>query len=300
MGGRSSEREISLRSGAAVVEALAAAGVTAVALDMQEDTEQEVRRLIFKNGIDIVFVAMHGGFGEGGALQRILGKIGIPFTGPGEAASRLAMDKLLSRRAFAKAGLQVPRTRALGRRSTLLSSGWWRYPLVVKPRSEGSSIGIALVDSRSQLRPALESALRFGDIALAEEFIEGRELTVSVLDQRTLPVVEIIPKSRFFDFQAKYEKGSTEYRVPADLDPKVAETVQRDALAAYRALGCRHLSRIDIILKEGRIPVILEVNTIPGMTSVSLFPKAARAAGLSFEDLCVQLVQLAWRDNGKE
>ena len=293
MGGRSSEREISLKSGRAVFGALRDLGLDAVALDVVLETEEEIRRLITEETVGIVFIAMHGGFGEDGTLQHILEKIRIPYTGPAEAASRIAMDKLASRRLFKKAKLHVPCDRALNKKSGRLLLRWMRYPLVVKPSSQGSSIGISFVHSPSQINAAIDSAFQYGDLVLVEEFIKGREITVSVLDGQALPVVEIIPKNPFFDFQAKYEKGMTEYIVPAQLELEVARRCQRDAVLAYHALNCRHLSRVDMIISPDGTPFVLEVNTIPGMTETSLFPKAARAAGLSFAQVCRKLLELA-------
>lgn len=300
MGGRSAEREVSIKSGSAVLGALRGKGYDVCALEVKEETEREIVSLVRGNQVDIVFIAMHGGFGEGGGLQHILEKNRILFTGPKELASRLAMDKIASRELFKKARLRVPWYRKIKKEHCPLIWAFMRYPIVIKPASEGSSIGISFVDAPRQLRGALSLAFQYGDTALAEEFIHGREITVSVLDGRPLPVVEIIPKKRFFDFQAKYEKGLTDYVVPADLHPQIAHRAQADAVLAYRALGCRHFSRVDMILKKGRKPYILEVNTIPGMTATSLFPKAAHAVDISFEDLCATLLELAWRDNGKE
>jgi D-alanine--D-alanine ligase len=300
MGGRSAEREVSIKSGSAVLGALRAKGYDACALEVKDQTEGEIVALVRGNQVDIVFVAMHGGFGEGGDLQHILEKNSILFTGPKELASRLAMDKIASRELFKKARLRVPRYRKIKKEHCPLILAFMHYPIVIKPASEGSSIGVSFVDTPRQLRGALSLAFQYGETALAEEFIHGWEITVSVLDGRPLPVVEIIPKKRFFDFQAKYEMGLTDYVVPADLHPEIAHRAQADAVLAYHALGCRHFSRVDMILKKGREPYILEVNTIPGMTATSLFPKAAHAADISFEDLCATLLDLAWRDNGKE
>lgn len=292
MGGRSSEREISLKSGRAVFEALKNSGCNVVSLEVFQETEEEIRRLVGQQAIDIVFIAMHGGFGEDGRLQHILEKIRVPYTGPQEQASRLAMDKAASHQLFKKAGLRVPNC-CIGRRPlNPLSLIFLRYPVVVKPSRQGSSIGISFVHFRNQLKEAMDLAFKFDDIVLIEEFIKGREITVAVLDGRALPIVEIVSKKQFFDYQAKYEKGFTEYIVPAALDPKTALRVQRDAVKAYETLGCRHLSRIDMIVAKDGTPYILEVNTIPGFTERSLFPKAAAAAGMNFDQLCAKLVEL--------
>ncbi|MDD2866289.1 MAG: D-alanine--D-alanine ligase [Candidatus Omnitrophota bacterium] len=294
MGGCSSEREISLKSGRAVVGALQEGGFDVIALDVTSETQEEVRRLIRENMVDVVFVAMHGGFGEDGRLQDILEKIPVRYTGPGTRASRMAMDKIVSRRCFAQAGLHVPRSVVAkkGRRYPFMTR-WLRAPFVVKPSAQGSSIGISFVADRRDLPRAITEAHRYGEDVLVEEFIRGRELTVAIVNDRPLPVVEIRPKRGFFDFEAKYHKGLTDYIVPAPLDSSLAARIQADALKAYRVLGCRHLSRVDVILKDEKTPYILEVNTIPGMTETSLLPKAAAAAGMNFVQLCRSLVEMA-------
>lgn len=294
MGGCSSEREISLKSGGAVVGALQESGFDVIALDVQSETREEVCRLIRENMVDVVFVAMHGGFGEDGRLQDILEKIPVRYTGPGTRASRMAMDKVISRRRFVEAGLHVPRSVVVrkGRRYPLMMR-WLKAPFVVKPSAQGSSIGISFVADRRDLPRAITEAHCYGEDVLVEEFIRGRELTVAILNGRPLPVVEIRPKKGFFDFEAKYHKGMTDYIVPAPLDPRLAARIQADALKAYQALGCRHMSRVDVILRDEKIPYILEVNTIPGMTETSLLPKAAAAAGMNFVQLCRSLVGMA-------
>ena len=297
MGGLSAEREISLKSGSAVFHALKTLGLDVVPLEVMRETEEEIHSLIASHAVDIVFIAMHGGFGEGGALQYILEKINMPYTGSREKASRLAMDKIASRQLFEKAELHVPKYQKVHRKSDRLTLNSLRYPLVVKPSAQGSSIGISFIDTQAHPTEALAEAFKFGDDVLIEEFIRGREVTVSVLDGQALPIVEIIPKKKFFDFQAKYEKGLTDYVVPAPLSPEEARHVQRDAVIAYHALGCRHFSRVDMILADGGTPYVLEVNTIPGMTEMSLFPKAAKAAGMSFDQVCTKLLELALETN---
>ena len=305
MGGLSSEKDISLKSGNAVLSALRERGLSVVPLEVSDETEKGIRDLVSRNSVDIVFIAMHGGFGEGGLLQRILDKAHIPFTGPKEEASRLAMDKLSSRKLFRNAGLAVPSWRIINKKlprfMALFVLMGLRYPLVVKPSAQGSSIGISFIEDSSGLDKALSEAFKYNDDCLVEEFIFGREITVSVLDGTALPVVEILPKHRFFDYEAKYEKGLTDYIVPALLDEKSSRRAQSDAVIAYRVLGCRHLARVDMIIGEKTgTPFVLEVNTIPGMTQTSLFPKAAAAAGIAFGELCTRLLDLAWDNYGKE
>ena len=292
MGGLSSERDISLKSGRAVFDALKKSGCDVVPLEVYKETEEEIHHLVRQNAVDIVFIAMHGGFGEDGRLQHILERIRVPYTGPQEKASRLAMDKIASHRLFENAKLHVPKYRLLHRRFNPLALVFLRYPVVVKPSAQGSSIGISFVNSRDGIKEAIALAFKFGDVILIEEFIKGREITVAVLYGKALPIVEIIPKKEFFDYQAKYEKGFTDYAVPARLSLEVTLKAQHDAVRAYHALGCRHLSRVDMIVSEDGTPYVLEVNTIPGFTERSLFPKAAAAAGMSFDQLCAKLVEL--------
>jgi len=294
MGGLSAEKDISYKSGQAVFSALKRCGLDAVALDIRRETEEEIRSAIVRSGVDIVFIAMHGGFGEDGRLQHILEKINVSYTGPQARSSRMAMDKILSCRSFQKAGLLIPKHRVWRKGgSRFFADLFLSYPLVVKPSAQGSSIGVSFVDTPESLSEALHLALKFGDEVLIEEFIKGREITVSVLDGNALPIVEIIPKNQFFDFEAKYQKGMTEYVVPAVLDEAIARKAKADAVAAYRALGCRHSSRVDMIVsKDGRV-YVLEVNTIPGMTETSLLPKAAKAAGIDFDQLCRKIVEMA-------
>jgi D-alanine-D-alanine ligase len=295
MGGCSSERQISLKSGGAVVKALQEDGLEVVPLDVLNETEEEIRRLVRQHPVDVVFIAMHGGFGEDGRLQEILEKLSVGYTGPGRQASRIAMDKIVSRRLFRRAGLSVPRY-VVVRGNARFDPGDLQelpLPLVVKPPAQGSSIGISFVRDFKDLPAAIAEAKKYGQDVVIEEFIRGREVTVSILDGCPLPVVEIRPKKGFFDYEAKYQKGFTEYIVPAPLEVSIVRRVQADALAAYKALGCRHLSRVDVILKDDKDPYILEVNTIPGMTETSLFPKAAAAAGISFGQLCRRLVDMA-------
>ncbi|HQP91771.1 MAG TPA: ATP-grasp domain-containing protein, partial [Candidatus Omnitrophota bacterium] len=210
MGGLSSERDVSLKSGAAVLDALRSSGINAFGLEVSDESYEGIKGLVSFNRIDVVFVAMHGGFGEDGRLQGILEKIGVLYTGPGQKASSLAMDKLVSRKFFQKAGLCIPKYRHIQKKD---DRSLWQlmvkdlnYPLVVKPSDQESSIGISFIDSDIKLAPALDEAFKYGGVSIVEEFISGREITVSVFDKKALPVVEIIPKNKFFDFEAKYQK----------------------------------------------------------------------------------------------
>lgn len=288
MGGPSSEREISLKSGRAVYQALTNEGLDAVPLEIDTDAEEKIKEA----DIDAAFIALHGKFGEDGTIQQILQDLQIPYTGSGIIASLLCFDKVASRRVFKHYNIAVPeyevlRQAAWGRRIEEIGFG---FPVVVKPSNQGSSVGITLVNAHSALAAAVENAFNYDDTVLVEEYITGREITVGILDDVPLPVVEIVPKNIFFDFQAKYEKGKTEYIVPARLSARTIQQVQRTALLAHKSLGCRSFSRVDMIL-AGENPVVLEVNSIPGLTAASLLPMAARAEEIDFGQLCLRILQ---------
>lgn len=297
MGGPSSEREISFKSGHAVLDALLGLGIDALEIDIATDQPQDTIRLVRSSGIDCAFLALHGRFGEDGTIQAILDSIQLPYTGSGARASRLAMDKEASRSLFREAGLAVPGCVVLRRgiaTDGLEGSLPFSLPVVVKPVTHGSSIGLSIVDDTGGLRPALAEAFSFDERILIEKYIRGRELTVGILDDRPLPVVEIVPKKRFFDYEAKYSSGMTEYVVPAELDSRVAEMVQQAGLRAHRVLGCSGCSRVDVILGDDGTAYVLELNSIPGMTPLSLLPKAAKAIGIDFGEVCMTLIRRAY------
>ncbi len=296
MGGPSSEREISLKSGTAVFEALHNAGAQVVAIDIVSDDIQEAKRRIIGEKIDVAFIALHGRFGEDGTIQGALEDLSIPYTGSGVQASKRAMDKILSRSFFQAAGLATPRFAALEKSAALNTTVFFEFgfPLVVKPAANGSSIGLTIVDASPSFMSAVTTAFEFDERILIEEYIKGRELTVAVLGDIALPVIEIVYQSRFFDYAAKYTSGLTRYIAPAHLEPVCAQAVQDAAVRAHLALGCSGCSRADIILRQDGTPFVLEVNTIPGLTTMSLLPKAARLVGTEFLDLCLILIKLAY------
>ena len=297
MGGSSSEREISLKSGKAVYDALSSLGQDVVAIDIKTDDPGENVRLLSSKGIDCAFLALHGRFGEDGTIQVILENMKIPYTGSGVLASKLAMDKVSSREIFKKGNLLVPASKIINKASYQSAAGLkldLGDHLVVKPATQGSSIGLSIIDKRQGLDAALDLAFKFDDRAIVEEYIKGREMTVGILNDSALPVIEIIPKHAFFDFEAKYKAGLTEYVVPAKIDKKIAKKIQASALSAHKLLGCFGCSRVDLILDGKGLVFVLEVNTIPGMTSTSLLPKAAGKINIKFEDLCMKLIKLAY------
>jgi D-alanine-D-alanine ligase len=284
MGGLSAEREVSLKTGTAIAGALKRRGYPVTPLDVTREVARDLRR----RRVDAAFVALHGRGGEDGTMQGLLETMGIPYTGSGVLASAVAMDKKHSKWVFTRKRLpHAPFTLLsaddLGRKDW--PCGALAPPLVVKPTCEGSTIGISIVRKKAELKKALKSALRYGEEVLAETYIAGRELTVGVLGERPLAVVEIVAEGGFYDYRAKYRSGRTKYVVPAEVEKKTARRLQRLALSAHAALGCRGASRVDFRLRRDGRPFILEVNTIPGMTETSLLPKAAAAEGMDFDEL---------------
>lgn len=295
MSGPSTEKKISLKSGHAVYAALKDSGYKVVPVIIKTASVQDNIRLLKFKKIDCAFIALHGRFGEDGGIQKILSRLKIPYTGSGIKASRLAMDKIASRKIFQKHGLNVPRSKVLNESSYRgLNLRNLNFPLVVKPATHGSSIGLSIVSGPKDISKALNSAFRFDKRIIIEEYIKGRELTVGILEEKAMPVIEIVPKRDFFDYQAKYSKGLTDYIVPAKLSPALTRRVKKAALAAHRLLGCCGCSRVDIILNKNGQPFVLEVNTIPGFTSTSLLPKAAKISGIGFSSLCLKLIRLAY------
>ncbi len=295
MKGPSSEKKISLKSGRAVLKALRSFGVNAIPVIIERGDIKENIRLIRAKAIDVAFIALHGKFGEDGTVQKILGLMGIPYTGSGVKASRLAMDKAASRRIFKRSGLNVPKSKVIKSISGLAGiTGNLKFPLVIKPATHGSSIGFSIIRSSAQLKKAVRYAMKFDRRVILEEFIKGREVTVGILEEKALPIIEIIPKHSFFDYKSKYKKGLTKYIVPARIPAKIEKEVKKHALMAHNLLGCKDFSRVDIIINEENKPYILEINTIPGFTELSLLPKAALHAGINFKNLCARLIELAY------
>ena len=283
MGGPGSEREVSLRSGAAVARALGQAGYRVTEIDVNSP------EFVLPNDTGLCVLMMHGTFGEDGQIQTILDSRGIAYTGEGAVGSRVAFDKLASKERFAAAGVPTPRWEVLapGEKPSL------PLPIVVKVPREGSSVGVHLVRAADQLEAALSDCAGLDREILVEELIEGRELTVGVVGDRAMPVVEIRPHEGFYDYAHKYTKGASEYFCPAPLDEQTTRLVQETALAAHRALGLQVYSRVDIILRADGAPFVLEANTIPGMTETSLLPKSAAAAGITFPALCEEIARLS-------
>ncbi len=298
MGGPSSEREVSLLSGQAVFQHLRQLNPDVVAIDIKTEDSVQNTHLIKSQGIDCAFIALHGRFGEDGEIQKLLDDLKIPYTGSGVVASRLAMDKVASREIFSAHGLSVPQYEVCEKKAYNKQAGFkchhLQFPLVIKPATHGSSVGLSIIDKEEDLKIGLDLAFSFDERIIIEEYIKGKEVTVGILAEEPLPVIEIVPKKRFFDYEAKYQPGMTEYKVPAQLEEGISRRVQEAALLAHKLLGCYGCCRVDIILSNDSIPFILEVNTIPGLTSTSLLPKAARLMGIDFTELCLKLIELAY------
>ncbi len=297
MGGASSEREISLKSGNAVYESLKNQALEVTAIDIQTDDWHQNQRIIQDLSLDIAFIALHGCFGEDGRIQALLEELNLCYTGSGPVASCLAMDKIASRRIFREQGLPVPNYVVFSANDDFrllrqITAGL-NPPFVVKPDQQGSSIGLSIVNAHDRLQQAIEYAAGFNERVIIDEYISGREITVGILGDSALPVVEIMPKKRFYDYEAKYKAGKSNYLIPADLSAPVTARAQTAALNAHKLLGCSGFSRVDIRLSPDNIPFILEINSIPGLTETSLLPKAAEAAGIDFTQLCIRILGLA-------
>jgi D-alanine-D-alanine ligase len=293
-GGPSNEREISLRSGRAVHDALLGEGLDSVFFDVKN----EIDEIIKKSRIDVAFITLHGRFGEDGTVQRMLEDAGIPYTGSRVEASRAALDKAVSKDIFIRNLIPVPKHMVLTKgRPYPGDCDKLGMPIVVKPHLEGSSIGLSIVRDRGLLRGAIDKAFEYGDKVILEEYINGRELTVGILNDEALPVIEIVPRNKVYDYDAKYRDSATKYIVPAPISEDLSANASRLGVLAHKTLGCRSFSRVDMMMASSGDIFVLEVNTIPGMTERSLLPKAARATGLRFGSLCVKILEDAVKVN---
>lgn len=288
LGGPSAEREVSLRTGAAVAAALRSLGHSVTELDPKSGQWR------LPEGTDVVFLALHGTYGEDGTIQAELDGLGVPYTGCDAEASRIAFDKVLTKQRCVEAGVPTARFTVYETAGSPWPRGW-QPPVVLKPVCQGSSVGLQFVERVSDFAPSLAEALRYDSRVLVEEKILGRETTVGILDERPLPVVEVKPRQGAYDYRNKYTAGATEYFCPAQFDEATTTRIQQAALGAFRAIGGRDYARVDVMVRADGEPVVLEVNTLPGMTETSLLPKAAAAAGLSYPELCQRMVDLALR-----
>ena len=288
LGGPSAEREVSLRSGAAVAKALRSLG--------HEVSEVDPRagKFVLPPKTDVVFLALHGTYGEDGTVQAELEKMGVPYTGCDAVASRIAFDKILTKEKCLAAGVPTAKFVTVKSPQTPLPKNL-SLPLVAKPSRQGSSVGLQFIERADEWPAAIAESLKFDSEVLVEEKIIGRETTVGILDGQVLPVVEVRPKTGSYDYQTKYTAGATDYFCPAEFDAATTKKIQDAALGAFHAVGGRDYARVDVMVCADGSPVVLEVNTLPGMTETSLLPKAAAVAGMNFAELCGRMVALARR-----
>lgn len=289
LGGSSHERPISLKSGRAVYQALKKAGLQVVRVDTANGFHKQVK----SGGLDLAFLALHGQGGEDGTAQRLLTRARISYTGSDPKSSALAFDKNRAKKLFVRFGIPTPRYDLLTSKNWKQKIQKWAPPYVIKPVREGSSIGVFFIDNEFEAQRTIESGLREYGRLMVEAKIGGREFTVGILGKLALPVIELRPKRDFYDYEAKYTKGLTDYLIPAPISNQLGAQLQTLALKAHRVLGLRDFSRVDFKVDEQNRPYVLEVNSIPGFTEMSLLPKAAEYAGISFTELCLQLLEMA-------
>jgi D-alanine-D-alanine ligase len=333
MGGTSAERDVSLASGEAIVEALRSKDHNVIPIDsalgkkfLSHNAEflpegigtepPDIKALEKKGGeltlktlesfelndVDVVFLALHGGSGEDGTIQALLDLAGKPYTGSGMLASALAMDKAMSKKIFEQSGILTPKwflveTKDSTDISTIENKAekFLGFPLVIKPNNQGSTVGFSLIENKDDLKEGIKKAKMFSDKILFEEYIPGRELTVGILDNQALPVIEIVPEHGIYDYECKYTKGKSRYICPADLPKEKTKEIRAIGLRAFQALGCKDYARVDFRYSPDEKLYCLEVNTLPGMTSTSLVPKAAKGMGIDFPELVERITKLAWR-----
>ena len=289
MVGLSREREISLKTGKAILRALTEKGYHAISIDVGPD----IADVLMKEKIECAFLALHGRFGEDGTIQGMLELMRIPYTGSGVLASALAMHKIMSKKFFLCEKIPTPRFEVFQREEIKKDPSKkisLPLPIVVKPAREGSTIGISIVRKDEELGPALKKAGEYDEEILVEEFMKGREITVGILENIPLPVIEIVPKSGFYDYHSKYTKGETQYILPARIPREKYLYAQEIGLRAFQELGCSGVGRVDLMTDEDESPFVIDVNTMPGMTETSLLPKAASYAGIPFEDLVERIL----------
>ncbi|MES2502606.1 MAG: D-alanine--D-alanine ligase [Pseudomonadota bacterium] len=286
-GGKSGEREVSIKSGSAVLAALKRQGVDAVAFDPATQALSELSQF------DRTFISLHGRYGEDGTIQGALELMDIPFTGSGVMASSLGMDKWRTKLMWRAVGVTTPDFEVVTANSEFAAiEQKMGLPLFVKPANEGSSIGISKVKTAGGLKAAYELAAKADPLVIAEQFVGGGEYTVGILGDEALPIIRIVPKNEFYDFEAKYLRDDTEYRCPSGLSAEKEALIQQEALQAFRAIGCSGWGRVDFLMDEAGTHYFLEVNTSPGMTDHSLVPMAAKAAGISFDELVVKILSM--------
>lgn len=292
LGGKSGEREVSLKSGNAVLTALQRQGVDAQAFDPAH------RNLSELSGFDRVFISLHGRFGEDGTMQGLLDLMGIPYTGSGVMASAVGMDKWRTKLLWRASGVVTPDFEMLDAKTDFAQvTNHLGLPLFVKPANEGSSIGITKVKTADALPEAYALAAKADPLVIAEKFVGGGEYTVGILDGEALPIIRIVPKNEYYDFEAKYLRNDTEYHCPSGLDAAKEAQIQQEALVAFKVLGCKGWGRVDFLMDEAGKHYFLEVNTSPGMTDHSLVPMAAKVAGMDFDALVLRILAMTLKDS---
>ena len=293
LGGNSSEREVSLSSGKSISAACKELGHDVLDLDPQFDMKLLVPDLLT---VDLVFNGLHGGDGENGVIPGFLQSLGVKYTGSKTEASAICMDKRISKALVHRKDLLTPNWVSLANNDPSPSVGDMVFPVVIKPNDQGSTIGLTVVKDESELDDAIELARKFANVVLIEEFIVGKEITVTVIGDKAYPIVEIVPSHGLYDYECKYNQGMTEYFCPANIDKDLTKAIQESALKIHKLLGCRHYSRADFRLDENGKAWFLERNTLPGMTETSLVPKAAKASGLSFPELIQTIINEALKN----
>ena len=289
MGGPGSEREVSLATGRGVAKALRSLGAEVAEIDVRDENFQ------LPSDVDLAFITIHGTFGEDGQIQKILKRRGIAYTGEGVTASEIAFDKIRTKEKFREHGVTTPQWEVIhaGQRPTI------PFPIVVKAPRQGSTVGVVIVKNENELESAIKEALKFDRELLIEKFVSGRELTIGILGDQALPILEIIPKGGFYDFNSKYPflnpqaGGGAEHVCPANIEPHKTREIQELALRAFRSAGLQVYARVDVILSESGEPSILEINNIPGMTETSLLPEAAAVVGITYPELCERIIALS-------
>jgi len=286
-GGSSSEREVSIRSGKAILGVLDKLKLDICGIDVNNNVVEEIR----KKKINIAYLALHGNFGEDGTIQGMLKVLGVPYTGCGVLASSISMNKDISKKLFKCMGILTPDWEVLKRLDFIPEIK--KYPVIIKPVSQGSTIGVSIVKESSELINAVKKAFKYDEDILIEQFIEGKEITVGIIDGKALPIVEIIPKGQFYDFESKYQKDGAKHIIPARIAEKSYKVAQNNAEKLYEVLKCKGICRFDMIVDLNDKVWVLENNTIPGMTETSLIPDAGKFAGYSFEDLVLKILESA-------
>ena len=292
-GGASQEREVSLGSGKAIATACKSLGHDVIELDPKNGIDSLFSDI---EPLDLIFNGLHGGDGENGVIQGFLQYIGKRFTGSQNESSAICMDKRVSKALVHRKKILTPNWISIDKEEEIPMDHGIKYPLIVKPNDQGSTIGLTIVKNDKELEGAVNLARKYSNIVLIEAFVSGREITVSIIGNKAYPIVEIIPSNDLYDYECKYTKGMTTYLCPADLTDELTLKIQNIALNIYKLLGCRHYSRVDFILDEELTPWFLEVNTLPGMTETSLIPKSVHAAGMDFKMLIKTIIEESLKD----